>query len=532
MGKQQQVIIPRGGLNITAHSLDVAPERLLIAQNYELDEIGRPRRIEGFERFDGQPSPSAFEPTSWTDEADYKAQLLAGIEARRALIAAVPGEGGVKGVGVYKGVIYAWRHNVGATLLDCYKSTSSGWSKVNALSGKTVLAGTSKVRTCVANFQASGSRGIRMYIVDGTSFAQEWDGTTATSLATGLTGKPFFVAEHKNHLWLCFPNGSLVNSATGDPTNYATAGAAEISIPSDLTGVVSLPGGVLAITCVKRIELLYGSSTIDFNKVIHSETAGAVIDSVQVLGDALMLDGNSVTFLQRTQAFGDFRGSGISADIASLAAEAMNDCVGSAIYRKKGQYRIYLSDGRVICATFNGSTLLGWTLSQLTVTPNCVAVGDDTAGDEGCYIGCDDGFVYKTDTGRSFDGESIVAVARLAFSHCGSPGQIKRFHALTIEGIANADTVVTVVPDLTYSDEDESPVAESHEFTIQGAGGFYDSGVWDAFLWNRPVTFHNKIPITGSGHNISIVFSSDSAIEESHTILAVSITYSVRGRAA
>lgn len=532
MSKRQQIIVPRGGLNITSHALDVAPERMLLAQNYELDGIGRPRRIDGYERFDGRASPSAFVPTTWTDETDYTTQLFAGIAARRAVITAVPGSGKVRGVAVYKGVVYAWRNNAGDTLLDCYKSTSGGWSKVVALSGKTKLTGTAKVRTCVYNLQAGGSRGINLYIVDGTSYLQEWDGTTATNLATGLTGYPFLVAGHKNHIFLGFPNGSMVNCKPGDPTDWTTGGAAEISLPDDLTNIFTMPGGVLGITCRKRIELLYGSSSIDFNKVVHSETSGAITDSAQVLGDALLLDGKSVNFLQRTQAFGDFRGSGISDDIESLVEEAMTGCVGSAIYRKKGQYRIYLSGGRVLCATFSGSKLLGWTVAQLDVTPFCIAVGDDAGGDEGCYIGCDDGFVYKTDVGRSFDGENIVAVCRLAYAHCGSPGQIKRFTSVTVEGTASEDTTITVQPDFTYSDEDASPVAETQSMTVQGRGDFFDVGEWDAILWGRPTTFHEKMHITGTGYNISMLFASDSAQDESHTILSVTITYIVRGRTA
>ena len=48
----------------------------------------------------------------------------------RALIAAVPGSGSILGVWVYDDVVYAFRNNAGATAVDMYKSTASGWSQV------------------------------------------------------------------------------------------------------------------------------------------------------------------------------------------------------------------------------------------------------------------------------------------------------------------------------------------------------------------------------------------------------------------
>jgi hypothetical protein len=49
----------------------------------------------------------------------------------RALIAAVPGSGPIRGVCRYNDVLYAWRNNVGGTEMAIYKSTTSGWSAVS-----------------------------------------------------------------------------------------------------------------------------------------------------------------------------------------------------------------------------------------------------------------------------------------------------------------------------------------------------------------------------------------------------------------
>jgi len=48
-----------GGEDLLTPAMSVNPGRLLFSKNYELDAQGRVRRIDGFERTDGHPAPSA-----------------------------------------------------------------------------------------------------------------------------------------------------------------------------------------------------------------------------------------------------------------------------------------------------------------------------------------------------------------------------------------------------------------------------------------------------------------------------------------
>jgi len=58
------------------------------------------------------------------------AYTLAAANVYRALIGPVPGSGDIRGVAYMSGVLYAWRDNAGATLLEMYKATTSGWTKI------------------------------------------------------------------------------------------------------------------------------------------------------------------------------------------------------------------------------------------------------------------------------------------------------------------------------------------------------------------------------------------------------------------
>lgn len=60
----------------------------------------------------------------------------------RTGIAQVPGSGPIRGIGVLGNVVYAFRNNAGATALDVYKSTATGWLLVPLLRTLAFNAGT------------------------------------------------------------------------------------------------------------------------------------------------------------------------------------------------------------------------------------------------------------------------------------------------------------------------------------------------------------------------------------------------------
>ncbi len=200
----------QGGEDLVTPVFSKKPGTLSASRNFECDQGGRYRRIDGYERFDGQPSPAdadywvlsfksgtveisvgdtvtdAFSGATGealadaviesgaygdSDAAGYlvlgsvvgdfslnhslqvsaaTVALAAGsdlknsasstnhdtwthlaIEALRAEIAAVPGSGDILGVAALNQVVYAFRNNAGDTAADLYKSTTSGWSKVD-----------------------------------------------------------------------------------------------------------------------------------------------------------------------------------------------------------------------------------------------------------------------------------------------------------------------------------------------------------------------------------------------------------------
>ncbi len=183
-----------GGLDLITPTLSVRPGVAREALNFEVSETGGYRRIAGYERFDGRPSPAdarynvisvasvdGINPDDTIDNGSGATGVVVKVnglqivytkavgnfnvsdsisiggpvlttvtsvsdfigEARtratyyalardeyRADITAVPGSGPVRGVATLNGTVYAWRNNVGGTAMAIHKSSASGWQAV------------------------------------------------------------------------------------------------------------------------------------------------------------------------------------------------------------------------------------------------------------------------------------------------------------------------------------------------------------------------------------------------------------------
>ncbi len=106
-------------------------------------------------------------------------------------------------------------------------------------------------------------------------------------IRTGITGtvKPKFVKGHRNHLFVAIDN-SLQHSGVGDPFSWtALTGAAELALEHTCTGILPQTGdpntGALVATSDEHVYILYGTSTADWNLVIHSPDSGGAEYTLQ-----------------------------------------------------------------------------------------------------------------------------------------------------------------------------------------------------------------------------------------------------------
>lgn len=377
----------------------------------------------------------------------------------------------------------------------------------------------------------------RIYGCDGVNPAFEWDGTVYVPILTGMTDdKPIHIAAHRGYLFLAYRGGSLQFSSLGDPFNWTIIlGAGELGIGEEITGLVAGYAGILAVLGRNRTGILYGTvfgqdPSADGDLRVISEEAGAIEWSVQALTEPTFLDDRGVRTLGSTDRYGDFNAGTASRMVKpylDLLRRRGRTVVSSLRVRDRNQYRLFWDDGTGFVIDFGGKAPAFMPLDYGKVW-RCTASVEDADGVERLYAGSDDGYVYRLDSGTSFDGAELTALLRLTFNSLGSPTVNKRFHKAALELTAAPTTTLYLSGDFSYGDPDQPSVAEQ-EFSVAGGGGFWNEATWNEFYWSSRVEGVAEAHLDGIGTSISIAISTAAAYEAAHTIHGLTLHYTVRG---
>ena len=136
----------------------------------------------------------------------------------RADISAVPGSGAIRGIVHYNDVVYAFRDNAGADACDIYKSSATGWIKVDYYQ--------------TVSFTAGGT-------------TQPVEGTTLTQ--GSVTAKIKRVVQTTSGTWLSSAavGKFIIDDLAGGhfTSGAATIGAINVTLSGAETDITMLPGG-------------------------------------------------------------------------------------------------------------------------------------------------------------------------------------------------------------------------------------------------------------------------------------------------
>jgi len=379
-----------------------------------------------------------------------------------------------------------------------------------------------------------------------------------SDIITGMTDdRPTHIAAHKGYLFLSFRGGSLQHSPPGDPIGAwsVVIGAGELGIGSEIVGLESLPGGVLAIFCDDKIALLRGSGTQDWSLEVLHDSGGARPGSIQSFPQPYYAGFGGIESLAAVQQFGDFETGILSDRIAPFVVKRLGLITASVVSREKSQYRIFFSDGWGLSATFSAGKLRGWMPFKLPFRVLCAWSGiDEDTGNEIVLVGTDhgehisavadgvqsDGRVMQMDVGNSFGSQQIGGYFRTAFGHAGNPRSRKRWRKASIDIRSNTDTTLSVQPefDSSIKDFDISPItqlefhAATPDYYTHGGvvvNGAIDESEWGEFYDGAQVISHAELELYGTSVNMSLVFScDDDQLTPSHTVTGVTLHYSSR----
>lgn len=434
-------------------------------------------------------------------------------------------------------------------------ATNSATNNQGGDSAQIILPAGGRYHCKVKNFYGATNRK-RVYCASGVWNAIEYDGgSVLVPIITGMaTDTPTRVFDIANALGLCFPGGSVQISEPGEPCVFnAILGALEIALGDDITDVVSANDSAVVFFCNEKVASLTGRGVDTFVLEQITDEAGALPWTTQRIGLTVYLDRRGLRDLQATAAFGDFKAGSMSELFAPfLDAKRRAGATPTASIRckTKTQYRCYYSDGTGFTVYMEGKapSMLPFTTDTMRVY--ATFRGEMTDGSEGMFACDTSGYVFRLDSGTSFDGQQINAFLMTPFNHLGNVGINKRFHGVSVELTGSARTRLGLTAQFDYGDG-EQPISGDKAITTNGnssfiavhggggdfiatsGGGSFDPTKWDQFYWASGSSFQGmaEADIGGAGRNVSIIFGCRSQdIEPPHTLQAYTVRWSPRGQ--
>lgn len=370
---------------------------------------------------------------------------------------ALSGSGNVLGIKVAdSGNVIAARQNA-SNVTEYYYSTGGAWTSISAA---TALG--NNIKHTEVNF--NGTR--KFIFVDSVNYPviiqYPIDSVTPSNSFTEFTSAISSDLEGATHVVrfkttvFFAKNSNLYYSAVSNESDFsATSGAGSINVGEEITGLTVFREQLIIFT-KNTVQRITGSSFANWELQPITESIGCVDGNTiqEVGGDIMYLADDGIRLLSATDRIGDFA-LGLPSDIiakdASEFISATNQ-FSSITIRKKAQYRIFSfiesqqaggAQGLLVTKFIaQGSSGLAWGKTK-GIKVNVID-SDYTSTVETICFGNTDGYVYKLDTGSSFDGGNIEAIYESPFMPVTDPQIRKTFykHTLYLEPLGTTNFTV------------------------------------------------------------------------------------------
>jgi len=394
------------------------------------------------------------------------------------------------------------------------------------------LAPNGRVRWISHNFYGASNR-FRLYGATGTSKAFELiPGEGLVTIDTGMVvDTPERIFEISNHLGLTFAGGSVQFSGVLEPRQFSVIlGAGEIGFGTDVTDVVQANETAVAIFGREKIGVLQGTDATTFQLDTLTEEAGAEPDSAQQVVQTIYVDKRGLRSLSATQAFGNFKTGTLSARFERYMeskVKAGAQIVGSFVVKTKTHYRIIWNDGTGLTVHMGGKNAEAIPFDLGDMRPFSFGRGELDDG-EGIFVGGEDGYVYRMESGNNLDGEQIKGFVSTGFNHYGNSEQEWRIHRCVLELEAPARAHIAITAQFNYADGDV-PTSGANQFLVTGGGGNWNAINWNEFFWSEAVAGRAETDIDGIGFNVGFIFATIADVDEDpHTLQAYKVWRSPR----
>lgn len=556
---QQGIVELTGGINEEVTTLQLGSGELIECENYfEVDgPYGGYVSCPGYEVFDGSPLASEI-PAPYTgldpdgedtwDDTDR--------ELRRSGIQPLPGTGQALGVHQYMGDVYGQRDTgVGGAAL--HVSSPAGWVEITG----TQLNEGGRCDWVNENFSKFPTPSLDpddyppvmvnkecMFWVDGVSKPHAYDGTNIHVLDGGGSLPcddafpddkvyPEHIVAYDNRLWISFPGGHLFRSELGDPAGWdGKKGAGSIPCGDEITDLIVAPGDALVVLMRNSTKILYKaeepSGDFMFQLKEFSTRSGAFpFTASRMFGDIYFIDDRGPTTLKTVDAYGDFKQNALTRRTQRTFNKYREFITCAVSARDQNHYRLFFNNGTAIYWTFHNKKVKGAGIIRFDHAVRNISEAENSQGAQSIYFTADDdqGYIYKMDSGTSFNGEVIRTKMVSAYYHYNSPRSWKHFIDLQFEITSENGSRFSVATDYDYRDP-LLPGNASEKQTLKGIGGRWGEAVWGQFIWGGAYVARPIYYVYGYGTNMAVCLRTEDKYRASHIIHNFITEYTVHDR--
>jgi len=386
-----------------------------------------------------------------------------------------------------------------------------------------------------------------LILVDGVSLPRIWDGSVCTVLTdTAIlemadAGQyPSFTMVWANRVVLGYTSGQLLMSASFSPTDFSGGFGAGVVLGDELVGFTEGPEDTMICFMRNSIKVFYSriEASADFTMTskVFSRSSGAIEGTIQrALSDIVYADDRGVLSFQATDKYGDFESVALTKKVNKTFQSKKLTITCSMIDKESNQYRLFFEDGSGIIFTFDAEgKLAGATFCKYQIPVREVVTGEDASGNIVKYFVSSTNYVYKMDSGTSFDGVDIPVAIETSFHSYGGARYWKRFRKVIFE--IDADDYHLWFNYKVNYDYKENFINNSQDtslslFDTMSSSSLWAKGDWGSFFWrSKSLVERPGINISGYGTNMSLAMNHSSRYLNQHILHNMIVDYSVNNR--
>lgn len=330
-----------------------------------------------------------------------------------------------------------------------------------------------------------------------------------------------YITWFKNSLFFAKGDQLTFTAPFTDDDFSAANGAGVINVGDTITALAVFREQLI-IFCEQSIHRLTGNTIADFTLEPITRKIGCVSgDTVQeVGGDIMYLSQDGLRMLSATDRIGDFglgsKSKSIQRELVDLTSSS--SAFASVVIKNKSQYRIFGYSSNVSVDASKG--VLGTQVDEAGTFAWAEVVGmkayvadSDYADREDWVVFANaDGYVYRMESGNSFDGANIRATFATPFVPIVDPRIRKTFYKMQLyidpEGSVDVSANLKFDFDTQGSIQPETIVLSNTTDTV----GFYGSTTakYGSIVYGDKLKKVFETQVIGSGFSVSLQFVSDS----------------------